>query len=71
MNIALRKQNILQWIQNLNDEKVLGKILDLKSKIEISNFENELIEKGLDDISYGNLSSHEDVMKRFEEKFTK
>ena len=71
MNVALEKQNILQWIQNLNDEKVLGKILDLKSKIEVSNFENELIKKGLDDISRGNLSSHEDVKNRFEEKFAK
>ncbi|MGV9002998.1 hypothetical protein [Flavobacterium sp.] len=71
MNIALEKQNILQWIQNLNDEKVLGKILDLKSKIEVSNFENELIKKGLNDISCGNVSSHEDVKNRFKVKFAK
>ncbi len=71
MNVAFEKQNILQWIQNLNDAKVLRKILDLKSKIEVSNFENELIKKGLEDISQGNLSSHEDVKKRFEEKFAK
>ena len=71
MNVAFEKQNILQWIQNLNDAKVLRKILDLKSKIEVSNFENQLIKKGLEDISQGNLSSHEDVKKRFEEKFAK
>ena len=71
MNVAFEKQNILQWIQNLNDAKVLRKILDLKTKIEVSNFENQLIKKGLEDISQGNLSSHEDVKKRFEEKFAK
>lgn len=47
MNVAFEKQNILQWIQNLNDAKVLRKILELKSKIEVSNFENGLIKKGL------------------------
>lgn len=71
MNVAFEKQNILQWIQNLNDAKVLRKILDLKTKIEVSNFENQLIKKGLEDISQGNLSSTEDVKKRFEEKFAK
>ena len=43
MDIALEKQNILQWIKSLNDEKVLEKIIDLKTKSEISNFENQLI----------------------------
>ena len=69
MNIALKKQSILQWIQNLNDEKVLEKILDLKEKNEIPDFENQLIQKGLNDVLNGNISSDEDVKKRFEEKF--
>ena len=71
MDIALEKQNILQWIKSLNDEKVLEKIIDLKTKSEISNFENQLIKKGLDDVLKGNVSSHEEVKKRFTEKFAK
>ena len=71
MDIALEKQNILQWIKSLNDEKVLEKIIDLKTKSEISNFENQLIKKGLDDVLKGNVSSHEEVKKRFAEKFAK
>lgn len=71
MNIALKKQSILQWIQNLNDEKILEKILDLKEKNEITDFENQLIQKGLNDILNGNISTHEEVKKRFEQKFTK
>lgn len=67
MDIALEKQNILQWIKSLNDEK----ILDLKVKSEISDFENQLIRKGLDDALKGNISSHEEVKKRFTEKFAK
>ena len=71
MDIALEKQNILQWIKSLNDEKVLEKIIDLKTKSEISNFENQLIKNGLDDVLKGNVSSHEEVKKRFAEKFAK
>ncbi len=67
MDLALEKQNILQWIKSLNDEK----ILDLKVKSEISDFENQLIRKGLDDALKGNVSSHEEVKKRFTEKFAK
>jgi len=71
MNIALKKQSILQWIQNLNDEKILEKILDLKEKNEIPDFENQLIQKGLNDVLNGNISTHEEVKKRFEQKFAK
>ncbi len=67
MDLALEKQNILQWIKSLNDEKTL----DLKVKSEISDFENQLIRKGLDDALKGNISSHEEVKKRFTEKFAK
>ena len=67
MDLALEKQNILQWIKSLNDEK----ILDLKVKSEISDFENQLIRKGIDDALKGNISSHEEVKKRFTEKFAK
>lgn len=69
MNIVAEKQNLLQWIQGLNDEKILGEILDLKVKKEISDFENEIIQNGLNDILSGNTSTHEEVKKRFEAKF--
>lgn len=69
MNIVAEKQNILKWIQELNDEKILGEILDLKVKNEISDFENQIIQNGLNDVLNGNISSHEEVKKRFEAKF--
>ncbi|HCQ13044.1 MAG TPA: hypothetical protein DIU01_07215 [Flavobacterium sp.] len=53
----------------MNDEKILEKILDLKEKNEISDFENKLIQKGLNDVLNGNISTHEEVKKRFEQKF--
>lgn len=71
MNIATKKQNIVQWIQGINDEKVIEEILSLKVRNEVSSFENELIQKGLNDILTGNVSSHEEVKKRFEAKFAK
>jgi predicted transcriptional regulator len=71
MNIAIEKRNLLQWIQGLTDEKIIERILSIKENNEVSSFENQLIQKGLDDISSGNVSSHEDVKKRFEAKFAK
>jgi hypothetical protein len=41
------------------------------SKSKISTFENQLIQKGLNDVLLGNVSSNEEVKKRFEAKFTK
>ena len=71
MNIAIEKQNLLQWIQGLTDEKIIERILSIKENNEVSLFENQLIQKGLEDISRGNVSSHEEVKKRFEAKFAK
>lgn len=69
MNIVAEKQNLLQWIQGLNDEKILGEILDLKIKNEISDFENQIIQNGLNDVLNRNTSTHQEVKKRFEAKF--
>lgn len=71
MNIITERRKIVQWIQNLNDEKILKKILDLKVMNEVSAFENHLINKGLNDILEGNTSTHDEVKKRFEAKFAK
>ena len=69
MDIAVEKKNIVQWIQAIDDEKIIEKILSFKEKNEVLLFENQLIQKGLNDISSGNVSSHEEVKKRFEAKF--
>ena len=69
MNVLTEKQNLVHWIQTLKDESVLAKILDLKVKTEISDFENQLIQKGLIDITNGNTSTHEEVKRRFESNF--
>jgi hypothetical protein len=71
MDITVEKKNIVQWIQAIEDEKIIEKILSFKEKNEVSFFENQLIQKGLNDVSSGNVSSHEEVKKRFEAKFAK
>ena len=71
MNITIEKQNLLQWIQGLTDAKIIERILSIKENNEVSSLENQLIQKGLEDISNGNVSSHEEVKKRFEAKFAK
>ena len=69
MDITVEKQNILRWINNLKDEKIIEKILDLKEETEILDFENQIIQKGLKDIELGKVSSHKEVMERFSKKF--
>ena len=69
MDITVEKENILRWINNLKDEKIIEKILDLKEETEISDFENQIIQKGLKDIELGKVSSHKEVMERFSKKF--
>lgn len=71
MDIAVEKKSIVQWIQAIDDEKTIAEILSFKEKSEASFFENQLIQKGLNDVLFGNVSSHEDVKKRFEAKFSK
>lgn len=70
MNITAKKKNIVQWIQGIDDEKTIEKILSFKEESEFLLFENQLIQKGLDDVSVGNVSSHDEVKKRFEAKFS-
>ncbi len=71
MDITIEKSNILNWIQNLEDKNVLKKILEIKAKNEISKVENELIQKGLNDLANGNVSTHEEVKEHFKRKFSK
>jgi predicted transcriptional regulator len=69
MNISIEKKNIIQWIQGIDDEKIIEKILRFKEKNEVLSFENQLIQKGLNDVESGKVSSHKEVKKRFEAKF--
>ena len=71
MNITAKKQNIVKWIQGIDDEKTIEKILSFKEENDFALFENQLIQKGLNDVSSGNVSSHKDVKIRFDAKFAK
>ena len=71
MNITAEKQNILEWIQGIDDKKTIAKILTFKEENDFLIFENKLIQKGLNDVLSGNVSSHEEVKTRFEAKFDK
>lgn len=71
MDITIEKQNILQWLKDLKDEKIIEKILDVTEETEISDFKNQLIQKGLKDILAGKVSSHEEVINCFAKKLKK
>ena len=70
MTSLAKKKKIITWIQDLNDDSVLEELIRFQ-KNSVSDFENELIQKGLDDILKNNVSNHDDVKKRFELKFIK
>ncbi len=71
MNITAEKQNILHWIEGIDDKKIIEKILSFKEENDFLIFQNKLIQKGLNDVLSGNVSSHEEVKTRFERKFAK
>jgi len=71
VDITTEKQNIIQWLKDLKDEKIIKKILDLKEETETSDFKNQLIQKGLKDILAGKVSSHEEVINCFAKKLKK
>ena len=70
MTSLAKKKKIITWVQDLNDDSVLEELIRFQ-KNSVSDFENELIQKGLDDILKNNVSNHDDVKKRFELKFIK
>ena len=69
MNMEIEKNKIVTWIQGIDDEKTIEKILNLKNKNHFSELENQLIQKGLDDVFQGNIRSHKDIKNRLEARF--
>ena len=70
MNIETRKVNIISWITHLHDENIISKIEDLqKSEPDwwdmICDEEKAEIEEGLAQADRGEVTPHEEVMKKY------
>lgn len=74
MDIDLQNNKIelIQWLSTLNDQSMIEKLLKLRDEEKtdwwnnISEVEQQSIEKGLQDALDGKLTSHSNVRKVYE-----
>jgi hypothetical protein len=70
MDIAGRKINLISWISNLQDEKILSRIETVKGEEAdwwetISDEERAEIEEGIAQLDRGESIPHEQVMAKY------
>lgn len=67
-----KKLDLVQWIVELDDEKLIFDLMELKEKAkskghtELSVYEIEGIRKGLNDIESNQIVPHDEVMKKIQ-----
>lgn len=67
-----KKLELVQWIVELEDEKIMFDLIELKKKAELksnlvlSEYEIEGIRKGIDDIENNRTVLHDEVIKKIE-----
>lgn len=73
MSITSEKQEIIKWLDGLNDETIIHQLTALKVSIsdytELTETEKEAIDKSLASINNGNTKAHDDVMQLTKQKF--
>ncbi len=75
MNIQAEKLDIIQWLAQVNDSRVIKKFMLLKKSSEesivanLSHEEKEAIDKGLQSINEGRFKSHEEVIEATKSKY--
>jgi hypothetical protein len=73
MNIQAEKLKLIEWLAGLNDQTIIERIKLLRETQstkadwwdELSIAEKEAIDQGLEDAQNGNVTSHEEVRKRY------
>lgn len=73
MNIQAKKYQLIERIMNIDDVKIIDNLFKISSIDTDSNWEKKLsqaeiesIERGLKDLKELRVTSHEDVMKKYE-----
>ncbi len=67
-----KKLDLVQWIVELDDEKLIFDLMALKEKAKLSSnsplseYEIEGIRKGLNDIENNQIAPHSEVLKKIE-----
>jgi len=70
MNIfaTSQKLDLIHWITELNDVSVLAQVNAIKENVVTESYsELQSIERGLGDFRQGNVVSHTQVRKRYEQ----
>lgn len=68
--VQTQKQAIIQWLSNVDDEKVISQFFALKNNladgqelVKLTPLENKLAQQGIEEMQAGLLVPHEDVRK--------
>lgn len=66
MDIHAKKLLLIEWLLKLQDERMLGRIEDLKEQSdfwsELSTEQKARIEQGLQDLNQGKKTSYEEII---------
>jgi hypothetical protein len=77
MITAAERQELVEWVQNLENTYILQQLRELKNsgKDEFeANISEELkkdIDKGIEDVKQGRVYTHEEVMEQTRKKYPK
>lgn len=70
MNVQAKKYQLIEWITNIQDIKLINKLVKIAEDSDwwdyISEAEKASIERGLKDIAEGRVVEHSEVRKIYE-----
>lgn len=75
MITAAERQELVEWVKNLEDAYILHQLQELKNSekdeftANISEELKEAIDRGLEDVKQGRVHSHEEVMDQVKKKY--
>ncbi len=75
MNIQTEKLDIIQWLANVNDSRIIKQFMLLKRSneemtiVNLSQQEKDAIDTGLQSIEEGRFKSHNEVVEATKQKY--
>ncbi|MEZ4721390.1 MAG: hypothetical protein R2813_05870 [Flavobacteriales bacterium] len=74
MDIKAEKVSLIEWIAQLTDESIIGKLKNLRESEtdwwdEISEAERNSIQEGIEQLNRGESFSHQQIVQEAKEKY--
>lgn len=66
MDLQLEKLKLIEWLIQLNDTKMLSKLISIKNGESLDDELLESIKQGLKDAEEGRVLPHSEVRKKYE-----